>query len=316
MDERDAHPLQEPDLRQPCPVPISASRSPRTPPRARSRLSASPIARWSAPTIAGRAITSTSQPGRSVGSSDRIASRSRRRTRFRTTAEPRARPVARPNRVIPSSVRMTRVARSGCDRIDPRSWSARKSCGRESITRRGARPGPVVRPTGVFDRGPGVRPGRGVRPDFSCGRGSHVPWRGDASWAGRSASSGLCAILSIRPRGIVRYRPQKARKRADRPTHGRGAFIVRRMIGRAALQRQTRMSPRRGASGSAQGTIDTPREYRGIALRRTTGGATFRHPTAATGPSARPRGSRSQTPAPPAKPSIPKRHRFNPSQTK
>jgi hypothetical protein len=239
MDERDAHPFQDPDLRQPGSVPMSASRSARTPVRARSRPRASPIARWSAPTIAGRAITSTSQPGRSVGSSDRIASRSRRRTRFRTTAEPRARPVARPNRVIPSSVRRTLVARSGCDRIDPRSWSARKSCGLESITSCGATPRPVVRPTGVFDRAPGVRPGRGVRPDFSCGRGSRVPWRGDASWAGRSASSGLCAILSIRPRGFVRHRPQKARKRADRPMHGRGAFIVRRMIGRAPPQRQT-----------------------------------------------------------------------------
>ena len=143
MDQRDAHPLQDPDLRQPCPVPMSASRSPRTPPRARSRPSAAPIARWSAPTIAGRAITSTSQPGRSDGSSDRIASRSRRRTRFRTTAEPRARPVARPNRVIPSSVRMTRVARSGCDRIVPRSWSAAKilRAGEHHEPRRKAAPG-------------------------------------------------------------------------------------------------------------------------------------------------------------------------------
>jgi hypothetical protein len=243
MDERDAHPLQDPDLRQPGPVPMSPSRSAWTPARARSRPRASRIARWSAPTIAGRAITSTSQPGRSDGSSDRIASRSRRRTRFRTTAEPRARPVAKPNRVVPSSVRRTRVARSGCDRIDPRSWSARKSCGLESITSGGARPRPVVRPTGVFDRGPGVRPERGARPDSSCGRESHAPWRGDASWAGRSASSwSLRVILSIRPRGSVRHRPQKARKRADRPTHGRGAFIVRRMIGRAAPQRQTQTS--------------------------------------------------------------------------
>jgi hypothetical protein len=74
----------------------------------------------------------------------------------------------------------------------------------------------------------------------SSGRGSRVPWRGGASWAGRSASSSLRAILSIRPRGSVRRRPQKARKRADRPEPGRGAFNVRRMIGRARSQRQTR----------------------------------------------------------------------------
>ena len=51
----------------------------------------------------------------------------------------------------------------------------------------------------------------------------------------RSSPSGL-GVPSV-------IRPQKARKRADRPMHGRGAFNVRRMIGREALQRQTRTAP-------------------------------------------------------------------------
>ena len=154
-------------------------------------------------------------------------------------------PVRSPGRIAWSRARSGGpcAARSGCDRIVPCSWSAAKSCGRESITSRGRRPRPVVRPTGACDRGPGVRPGRGVRPSSSYGRGSRAPWRGGASWAGRSASSSLRAILSIRPRGSVRHRPQKARKRADRPMHGRGAFNVRRMIGRA---RSAASNERRG----------------------------------------------------------------------
>jgi len=48
-----------------------------------------------------------------------------------------------------------------------------------------------------------------------------------------------CAESSPSGLGVSVNRPQKARKRADRPMHGRGAFIVRRMIGRGPLDRQT-----------------------------------------------------------------------------
>ena len=176
----------------PRPGPSLPPCSPRTPPRARSRPSAAPIARWSAPTIAGRAITSTSQPGRSDGSSDRIASRSRRRTRFRTTAEPRARPVARPNRVIPSSVRRTRAARSGCDRIVPRSWSAAKSCGLESISSRGR------------EAAPGRQADRRLRPRARrAARTRRPPVRlhsgAEAVFLGAVALLGLVGLLLIVP---------------------------------------------------------------------------------------------------------------------
>jgi len=191
-----------------------------TPLRRSSRPSVSSIARWSAVTRPGLAMTSTSQPGRTSGAIDRSTSRSRRRTRFRTTAEPRALLVARPYRVDPRSVRRTRVARRGWDRIVPRSTSAAKSCGLEIITRRGGRvPRSVVRPTGACDREPGVRPGRGVRPSSSSGRGSRVPWRGGASWAGRSASSCLRGILSVGPRGSVILDPER---HANAPAPPRG----------------------------------------------------------------------------------------------
>src|SRR5258705_10869761 len=65
MDQRDAHALQDSDVRHPRPALISPPCSPSTPLRARSRPSAAPSARRSAPTIARLAITTTSQPGRS-----------------------------------------------------------------------------------------------------------------------------------------------------------------------------------------------------------------------------------------------------------
>ena len=80
---------------------------------------------------------------------------------------------------------------------------AEKSCSRESITRRGRCVRASLRPSGASDREPAVRRERGDRPSFSSGRGSRAPWRDGASWAGRSASSGLRVILSIRPRGLV-----------------------------------------------------------------------------------------------------------------
>jgi hypothetical protein len=284
-------------VRQPGPICMSPPGSARTPARARRRRSAAPIARWSAPTIAGRAITSTSQPGRSDGSIDRIASRSRRRTRFRTTAEPRARPVARPNRVVPSSVRRTRAARSGWERIVPCSWSAAKSCGRLSISSRGRGPRSAVRPTGACDRVPGVRPGRGVRPSSSFGRGSRVPWRGGASWADRSASSCLRGILSVGPRGSVILDPERHvnapaphgawrvhRSRDDRSasktvSNETGARGRRRARDPKAPPSRAHVDHRNGRRWPVEGRwSDTPGEYRGIALRLSEGGAIVRAP--------------------------------------
>src|SRR6185436_2461262 len=58
---------------------------PSTPPRWRRRRSVSTRVRWSASTIAGRAMIRTSQPGWNEGAIALSTSRSRRRTRFRTT---------------------------------------------------------------------------------------------------------------------------------------------------------------------------------------------------------------------------------------
>jgi hypothetical protein len=65
-----------------------------------------------------------------------------------------------------------------------------------------------------------------------------------------------CAESSPSGLGVSVIRPQKARKRADRPMHGRGAFIVRRMIGRGPLDRQTSatLRRRRGQRFTASGT--------------------------------------------------------------
>jgi hypothetical protein len=187
---------------------------PRTPARMRSLRSTPTSASWSVSTIPGRAMMRTSQPGWNEGAITLSASRSRRRTRLRTTAVPSRRPVARPIRVVSRSVRRNRAERIGWDREAPRSWIAAKSCGRESITRRGGRvPRSLVRPSGASDREPGAPPGRDGRRRSSSGRESRVPWRDDAFWAGRSASSGLRAILSIRPRGLVRFAPRGTQTR-------------------------------------------------------------------------------------------------------
>src|SRR6478672_5589553 len=173
---------------------------PSTPPRWRSRRSVSTRVRWSASTIAGRAMIRTSQPGWNEGAIALSPSRSRRRTRLRTTAPPSFRPVARPNRVVSRSVRRNRTVRSGWDRTVPACIAA-KSCGRESITSRGVLvPRPVVRPSVAFDPEPAWQQRRGGRRPSASGRGSHAPSRDAASWADRSASSGLDAILSVGPR--------------------------------------------------------------------------------------------------------------------
>ncbi len=146
----------------------------------------------------------------------------RRLVRFRTTADPMARPVAMPKRVVPRSVLRTLAARRGWDRMIPRSWSAAKSCGRESITGRGrCRSRSLVRPTGASDPALAVRRERGGRPRTSCGRGSRVPWRGGASWAEKSASSGLRGILSIRPRGLVNTLTPEGTRTRPAPTGAR-----------------------------------------------------------------------------------------------
>jgi hypothetical protein len=83
-------------------------------------------------------------------------------------------------------------------------------------------PRPVVRPSAASDREPAGWPGYGDPLSSSCGRGSRVPWRDGASWAGRSASSsGLLesspSDLGERPLRL----PLEARKRAGTPrAHG------------------------------------------------------------------------------------------------
>ena len=230
-------------------------------------------------------MMSTSQPGWNEGTITLSASRRRRRTRLRTTAPPRFRPVDSPKRVVSRSVRRNLAARSGWDRVVPLPWSAAKSCGRESITSRGEfEPRPMVRPSAAFDRERGVWPGPGGRRPTSSWRGSHAPWRGGASWADRSASSGLSGILSNRPRGRSITTPEGTQTRLAPESARR--VVVRRMICRASrgVKRSWRhvwqvAAPCRVAietAGAGEGFRpaagrDTPGEYCGIALRRPAG---------------------------------------------
>ena len=204
---------------------------PNTPPRTSIRCNAPTSASWSASTIAGRAMMRTSQPGWNEGAITLSASRSRRRTRFRTTAFPSRRPVDRPKRVVSRSVRRNRAENNGWDLVVPEPWIAAKSCGRESITSRGVGvPRSVVRPSAASDREPAGWPGCGDPLSSSCGRGSRVPWRDGASWAGRSASSsGLSEILSVRPRGTVAPTSPRGTQTRRHPT-GAWRVFVRRMI--------------------------------------------------------------------------------------
>jgi len=210
------HPV-EADRPDPDPFHVAVG-PPSTPPRWRSRRSASTSVAWSASTIAGRAMMRTSQPGWNEGAITLSASRSRRRVRFLTTAPPSRRPVDSPNRVVSRSVRTVRTTRSGWDRMAPRSWIAAKSCGWESITSRGGMvPRSSVRPSGASGRVPVGRRGRDDRRSCASARGSRAPSRGAASWAETSACpSGLSVILSIGPRGLE-IRPREARRRAWRP---------------------------------------------------------------------------------------------------
>ncbi len=199
--------------------------------------------------MAGRAMIRTSQPGWNEAASARRISRSLLRTRLRTTAPPSFRPVDRPNRVVSRSVRRKRTARSGWDRTKPSPWSARKSLGRESTTRRGAvAPRSPVRRSAACGRARGVRPGSVGHRGSASGHESRAPWRDGASLAGRSASSGLCAILSIRPRVRRCYRPLKARERAGR-TQALGALDVRADYGTRQRGCQTTERPFRRSVG-------------------------------------------------------------------
>jgi hypothetical protein len=200
----------------------------------------------------------TSQPGWNEGAITLSASRSRRRTRLRTTAPPSSRPVDSPNRVVPRSVRRKRAWISGWDREIPSRCNAAKSRGLVSITSRGGFwPRASVRPSAAFGPSLGEPRGRDGPRSTSSGRGSRAPWRDAASWAGRSASWGCRAILSIglgavgsTPRGTrTRRAPESAwrvvvrrmirRARTECQTYGRGFRAVRvaRRVGRPALHR-------------------------------------------------------------------------------
>jgi hypothetical protein len=186
----------------------------------------------------------TSQPGWNEGAITLSASRSRRRTRLRTTAPPSSRPVDSPNRVVPRSVRRKRAWISGWDREIPSRCNAAKSRGLVSITSRGGFwPRASVRPSAAFGPSLGEPRGRDGPRSTSSGRGSRAPWHDAASWAGRSASWGCRAILSIGLgpesawRVVVRRMIRRARTECQ--TYGRGFRAVRvaRRVGRPALHR-------------------------------------------------------------------------------
>ena len=222
MDHRDPDPRQDPDVRHSPPRPA------RLPARAAGPVPGQRVLRAD-DRRTGDQQHVPARPQRWEQRPDRLPKAAA--NTIPTTAEPRARLVARPNRVVPRSVRRT-LAERRCERIVPRSWSAEKSCGRVSISSRGRGPRPAVRPTGACDREPGARPGCGVRPPSSCGRESRAP--------GAVTLLGLVgllhrACLGSSPSGpgvpsVVD--PLKARKRADRPVHGRARSHVRRIRSR------------------------------------------------------------------------------------
>ncbi len=123
-------------------------------------------------------------------------------------------------------------------------------------------PRSVVRPSAAFDRGPAVSRSRVDRRVSASGPGSRVPWRDVASWAGRSASSGLSGILSCRPRGDLVSTPRGTQTRRA-PDSARRVFVGR-MIRPASNECQTsracdvevRTLPRaRGWPGSSLETV-------------------------------------------------------------
>ena len=136
-------------------------------------------------------------------------------------------------------------------------------------------PRSVVRPSAAFDRGPVVPRPRVDRRVSASGLGSRVPWRGVASWAGRSASSGLSGILSCRPRGDLVSTPRGTQTRRA-PDSARRVF-VRRMIRPASKECQTSgacdvegdgPAPGAGSAGSSLETVGRPERARQATMTR------------------------------------------------
>ncbi len=127
-----------------------------------------------------------------------------------------------------------------------------------------------IRPSAASGRERGGRPGSVDHRSTSSGHESRVPWRGGASWADRSVSSRLRAILSIRPRGppsaVGCFRLMKARERAVR-TKAPGASTSGRVYGplRASVKQRAHGDELRSGQmvrvspGSPH--KDTPRQY-------------------------------------------------------
>ena len=271
-------------MRQPRPMFMSPPGSARTPPRARSRRSAAPIARWSAPTIAGRAITSTSQPGRSDGSIDRI-----------DLAKPASNAVPDDGRAERPTRRQAESRRpelgpedpSGEERVRPDRPSLLER--REVLGRRASRAATAgrARPS---DRQTFPTAGPACRQDAASARRLHSG--AEAVFLGAMSLLGLVGLLhracaGSSPSGLGArsdVRPQKARKRARAPT-GAGAFVVRGMIGRPTKGCQTvgrvrtsreddraagvRRGARRRAAGGWHDGSRRPRRARGRAAAAT-----------------------------------------------
>jgi hypothetical protein len=151
--------------------------------------------------------------------------------------------------------------------VVPDPWMAVKSCGRESISRRGrSRPRSGVRLSAACDREPAGRRGHGDRQSSSSGRGSRAPWRDGASWAGTFASSGLLSD-PLRPASGTDA-PSSPRGTRTRPAPT-GAWRVLRpgddMAGRKGVSNRAPVDPsrrrpmgRRAPSSGDEGPPTTP----------------------------------------------------------
>jgi hypothetical protein len=116
-----------------------------------------------------------------------------------------------------------------------------------------------IRPSAASGLGRGGRPGSVDRRSFASGLESRVPWRGGASLAGRSASSRLRAILSMRPRGpplVVGRFPTPRGTRTRRAHESAWRVDVRESIWTPAIECQTSQCDR-----SALPSRDTPQGY-------------------------------------------------------
>lgn len=116
-----------------------------------------------------------------------------------------------------------------------------------------------IRPSAASGLGRGGRPGSVDRRSCASGLESRVPWRGGASLAGRSASSRLRVILSMRPRGpppVVGRFPTPRGTRTRRAHESAWRVDVRESIWTPAIECQTSRCDR-----SAVPCRDTPQEY-------------------------------------------------------